>query len=171
MKRACIRLPWAEGPAGAVRLARLLQVTAEKIRKTCRLYVLRRARGGTTTVGHAARLHTPDGTLVSGWGIPTARIPAVITGLDTSSSSSTTSKRPSRLRDAAGRAPSWRYSGDGAARCAVHARKYDARIDGARWRRRSGGRIRAVLAEQGEGMASLCFRTATSRKCTAGSTG
>ena len=58
-----------------------------------------------------------------------------------------------------GRAPSWRNRGDGAARAlftldntTLELMAPDGESDGA-------SRIRAALAEQGEGIASLCFRT------------
>jgi catechol 2,3-dioxygenase-like lactoylglutathione lyase family enzyme len=58
-----------------------------------------------------------------------------------------------------GRAPSWRNKGDGAARALFTLDNTTLELmtpDGAG---EGADRIRAVLAEQGEGMASLCFRT------------
>jgi catechol 2,3-dioxygenase-like lactoylglutathione lyase family enzyme len=59
-----------------------------------------------------------------------------------------------------GRAPSWRYRGDGAARALFTLDNTTLELTAPGGDGEAGGRIRAVLAEQGEGLASLCFRTA-----------
>ena len=59
-----------------------------------------------------------------------------------------------------GRAPSWRYSGDGAARALFTLDNATLELTAPDGDGEAGARIRAVLAEQGEGLASLCFRTA-----------
>jgi catechol 2,3-dioxygenase-like lactoylglutathione lyase family enzyme len=59
-----------------------------------------------------------------------------------------------------GCAPSWRYSGDGAARALFTLDNTTLELTAPDGDGEAGSRIRAVLAEQGEGIASLCFRTA-----------
>jgi catechol 2,3-dioxygenase-like lactoylglutathione lyase family enzyme len=59
-----------------------------------------------------------------------------------------------------GCAPSWRYSGDGAARALFTLDNTTLELTAPAGDGEAGSRIRAVLAEQGEGIASLCFRTA-----------
>ena len=57
-----------------------------------------------------------------------------------------------------GRAPSWQNSGDGAERVLFTLDNMSVELM-APGEGEAAGRIRAVLAEQGEGLASLCFRT------------
>jgi catechol 2,3-dioxygenase-like lactoylglutathione lyase family enzyme len=59
-----------------------------------------------------------------------------------------------------GCAPSWRYRGDGAARALFTLDNTTLELTAPDGDGEAGSRIRAVLAEQGEGIASLCFRTA-----------
>ena len=59
-----------------------------------------------------------------------------------------------------GCAPSWRYSGDGATRALFTLDNTTLELTAPDGDGEAGSRIRAVLAEQGEGIASLCFRTA-----------
>ncbi len=67
---------------------------------------------------------------------------------------------PRLIRRCFAQAPSWKNSGDGAARAAVHASEYHAGVDGARRRERGPRRhIRGVIEQTGEGLASICFRT------------
>jgi catechol 2,3-dioxygenase-like lactoylglutathione lyase family enzyme len=56
-------------------------------------------------------------------------------------------------------APSWKYSGDGADRVLFTLDNMSLELTAPGGDGPSGDRIRAVLAEQGEGLASLCFRT------------
>jgi catechol 2,3-dioxygenase-like lactoylglutathione lyase family enzyme len=58
-----------------------------------------------------------------------------------------------------GRAPSWRTKGDGAARVLFTLDNTTLELTAPDGDGEAGKRIRAVLAEQGEGLASLCFRT------------
>jgi catechol 2,3-dioxygenase-like lactoylglutathione lyase family enzyme len=58
-----------------------------------------------------------------------------------------------------GRAPSWRYSGDGASRVLFTLDNATVELVAPDGEGETGQRIGAVLAEQGEGLASLCFRT------------
>jgi catechol 2,3-dioxygenase-like lactoylglutathione lyase family enzyme len=59
-----------------------------------------------------------------------------------------------------GCAPSWRYRGDGAARALFTLDNTTLELTAPDGDGEAGSRIRAALAEQGEGIASLCFRTA-----------
>ena len=56
-------------------------------------------------------------------------------------------------------APSWTYSGDGADRALFTLDNMTLELVAPGGEGAAGDRIRAVLAEQGEGLASLCFRT------------
>ncbi len=56
-------------------------------------------------------------------------------------------------------APSWTYSGDGADRALFTLDNMTLELVAPSGEGPAGDRIRAVLAEQGEGLASLCFRT------------
>ena len=58
-----------------------------------------------------------------------------------------------------GRAPSWRNRGDGAARALFTLDNTTLELMAPDGTGEGASRIRAVLAEQGEGIASLCFRT------------
>jgi len=58
-----------------------------------------------------------------------------------------------------GRAPSWQSSGDGADRALFTLDNVTLELMAPQGEGEGASRIRAVLAEQGEGMASLCFRT------------
>jgi catechol 2,3-dioxygenase-like lactoylglutathione lyase family enzyme len=58
-----------------------------------------------------------------------------------------------------GCAPSWRYAADGAARVLFTLDNMTLELTAPDGEGEAGTRIRAVLAEQGEGLASLCFRT------------
>jgi catechol 2,3-dioxygenase-like lactoylglutathione lyase family enzyme len=58
-----------------------------------------------------------------------------------------------------GRAPSWRYTGAGAARALFTLDNMTLELVAPDGDGEDASRIRAVLAEQGEGLASLCFRT------------
>jgi catechol 2,3-dioxygenase-like lactoylglutathione lyase family enzyme len=58
-----------------------------------------------------------------------------------------------------GRAPSWRNRGDGAARALFTLDNTTLELMAPDGAGEGASRIRAVLAEQGEGIASLCFRT------------
>jgi catechol 2,3-dioxygenase-like lactoylglutathione lyase family enzyme len=58
-----------------------------------------------------------------------------------------------------GRAPSWRNRGDGAARVLFTLDNTTLELMAPDGESEGASRIRAVLAEQGEGIASLCFRT------------
>ena len=58
-----------------------------------------------------------------------------------------------------GRAPSWRYGGDGAARALFTLDNTTVELVAPDGEGAAGSRISAVLAEQGEGLASICFRT------------
>ena len=58
-----------------------------------------------------------------------------------------------------GRAPSWRNRGDGAARVLFTLDNTTLELMAPDGNGDAADRIRAVLAEQGEGLASLCFRT------------
>jgi catechol 2,3-dioxygenase-like lactoylglutathione lyase family enzyme len=58
-----------------------------------------------------------------------------------------------------GRAPSWRNAGDGAARALFTLDNATLELMAPDGMSEGASRIRAVLAEQGEGIASLCFRT------------
>jgi catechol 2,3-dioxygenase-like lactoylglutathione lyase family enzyme len=58
-----------------------------------------------------------------------------------------------------GRAPSWRYKGDGVARALFTLDNITLELVAPDGDSEGASRIRAVLAEQGEGLASLCFRT------------
>jgi len=58
-----------------------------------------------------------------------------------------------------GRAPSWRTKGDGAARVLFTLDNTTLELTAPDGDGEAGKRIRTVLAEQGEGLASLCFRT------------
>jgi catechol 2,3-dioxygenase-like lactoylglutathione lyase family enzyme len=58
-----------------------------------------------------------------------------------------------------GCAPSWRNKGDGAARALFTLDNTTLELMAPDGAGEAADRIRAVLAEQGEGMASLCFRT------------
>lgn len=57
------------------------------------------------------------------------------------------------------RAPAWRNSGDGAARVLFTLDNMTLELMAPDGESAAAGRIRAVIAEQGEGLASLCFRT------------
>ncbi len=59
-----------------------------------------------------------------------------------------------------GCAPSFRYRGDGAARALFTLDNTTLELTAPDGHGEAGKRISAVLAEQGEGLASLCFRTA-----------
>jgi catechol 2,3-dioxygenase-like lactoylglutathione lyase family enzyme len=65
----------------------------------------------------------------------------------------------SAYRTLLGRAPSWRNKGDGAARALFTLDNTTLELMAPDGAGEGADRIRAVLAEQGEGMASLCFRT------------
>ncbi|MGH6641521.1 MAG: VOC family protein [Bradyrhizobium sp.] len=56
-------------------------------------------------------------------------------------------------------APSWKYSGDGADRVLFTLDNMSLELVAPAGDGESGDRIRSVLAAQGEGLASLCFRT------------
>ena len=56
-------------------------------------------------------------------------------------------------------APSWTYSGDGADRALFTLDNMTLELVAPGGEGPAGDRIRSVLAEQGEGLASLCFRT------------
>ncbi|HKU06139.1 MAG TPA: VOC family protein [Bradyrhizobium sp.] len=56
-------------------------------------------------------------------------------------------------------APSWRYAGDGVARALFTLDNMTVELVAPDGAGEGASRIRAVLAEQGEGLASLCFRT------------
>jgi catechol 2,3-dioxygenase-like lactoylglutathione lyase family enzyme len=56
-------------------------------------------------------------------------------------------------------APSWTYSGDGADRALFTLDNMTLELVAPSGEGAAGDRIRSVLAEQGEGLASLCFRT------------
>jgi catechol 2,3-dioxygenase-like lactoylglutathione lyase family enzyme len=58
-----------------------------------------------------------------------------------------------------GRAPSWSYTGGGAARALFTLDNMTLELVAPDGEGEDASRIRAVLAEQGEGLASLCFRT------------
>jgi catechol 2,3-dioxygenase-like lactoylglutathione lyase family enzyme len=58
-----------------------------------------------------------------------------------------------------GCAPSWRYAGAGAARALFTLDNMTLELVAPDGEGEDASRIRAVLAEQGEGLASLCFRT------------
>jgi catechol 2,3-dioxygenase-like lactoylglutathione lyase family enzyme len=58
-----------------------------------------------------------------------------------------------------GRAPSWSYTGGGAARALFTLDNMTLELVAPDGDGEDANRIRAVLAEQGEGLASLCFRT------------
>ena len=58
-----------------------------------------------------------------------------------------------------GRAPSWRNKGDGAVRALFTLDNTTLELTAPDGDGEAGKRIRAVLTEQGEGLASLCFRT------------
>jgi catechol 2,3-dioxygenase-like lactoylglutathione lyase family enzyme len=58
-----------------------------------------------------------------------------------------------------GRAPSWRYTGAGAARALFTLDNTTLELTAPDGESEAAQRIRAVMAEQGEGLASLCFRT------------
>jgi catechol 2,3-dioxygenase-like lactoylglutathione lyase family enzyme len=58
-----------------------------------------------------------------------------------------------------GRAPSWRNAGDGAARALFTLDNATLELMAPDGMSEGASRIRAVLAEQGEGIASICFRT------------
>ena len=58
-----------------------------------------------------------------------------------------------------GRAPAWRNRGDGAARALFTLDNTTLELMAPDGDSEGASRIRAVLAEQGEGIASLCFRT------------
>jgi catechol 2,3-dioxygenase-like lactoylglutathione lyase family enzyme len=58
-----------------------------------------------------------------------------------------------------GRAPSWRYTGGGAARALFTLDNMTLELVAPDGEGEDAKRIRAVLEEQGEGLASLCFRT------------
>ena len=58
-----------------------------------------------------------------------------------------------------GRAPSWQDSGDGADRVLFTLDNMSVELMAPGGDGEAAGRIRTVLAEQGEGLASLCFRT------------
>jgi catechol 2,3-dioxygenase-like lactoylglutathione lyase family enzyme len=58
-----------------------------------------------------------------------------------------------------GRAPSWRYKGGGAARALFTLDNMTLELVAPDGDSEDANRIGAVLAEQGEGLASLCFRT------------
>ena len=58
-----------------------------------------------------------------------------------------------------GRAPSWSYTGGGAARALFTLDNMTLELVAPDGEGEDTSRIRAVLAEQGEGLASLCFRT------------
>jgi catechol 2,3-dioxygenase-like lactoylglutathione lyase family enzyme len=58
-----------------------------------------------------------------------------------------------------GRAPSWRYTGAGAARALFTLDNTTVELTAPDGEGEAAQRIRAVMAEQGEGLASLCFRT------------
>jgi len=58
-----------------------------------------------------------------------------------------------------GRAPSWRYTGAGAARALFTLDNTTLELTAPDGEGEAAERIRAVMAEQGEGLASLCFRT------------
>jgi catechol 2,3-dioxygenase-like lactoylglutathione lyase family enzyme len=55
--------------------------------------------------------------------------------------------------------PSWKYSGDGADRVLFTLDNMSLELVAPAGDGESGDRIRSVLTEQGEGLASLCFRT------------
>ena len=57
------------------------------------------------------------------------------------------------------RAPSWRYTGGGATRALFTLDNMTLELVAPDGEGEDASRIRAVLAEQGEGLASLCFRT------------
>jgi catechol 2,3-dioxygenase-like lactoylglutathione lyase family enzyme len=57
------------------------------------------------------------------------------------------------------RTPGWTYSGDGAERALFTLDNTTLELVAPSGEGPAGDRIRAVLAEQGEGLASLCFRT------------
>jgi catechol 2,3-dioxygenase-like lactoylglutathione lyase family enzyme len=57
------------------------------------------------------------------------------------------------------RTPGWTYSGDGADRALFTLDNMSLELVAPNGEGPAGDRIRAVLAEQGEGLASLCFRT------------
>jgi len=57
------------------------------------------------------------------------------------------------------RAPSWRYTGAGATRALFTLDNMTLELVAPDGEGEDASRIRAVLAEQGEGLASLCFRT------------
>jgi catechol 2,3-dioxygenase-like lactoylglutathione lyase family enzyme len=84
----------------------------------------------------------------------------VITGLDhvvvlTSDIEAGTSAHQTLL----GRAPSWRYTGGGAARALFTLDNMTLELVAPDGEGEDANRIGAVLAEQGEGLASICFRT------------
>jgi catechol 2,3-dioxygenase-like lactoylglutathione lyase family enzyme len=58
-----------------------------------------------------------------------------------------------------GRAPSWGYTGGGAARALFTLDNMTVELVAPDGEGEDANRIRGVLAEQGEGLASLCFRT------------
>jgi catechol 2,3-dioxygenase-like lactoylglutathione lyase family enzyme len=57
-------------------------------------------------------------------------------------------------------APSWKYSGDGADRVLFTLDNMTLELMSPKGFSTIADRIRAVIAEQGEGLASICFRTA-----------
>jgi catechol 2,3-dioxygenase-like lactoylglutathione lyase family enzyme len=65
----------------------------------------------------------------------------------------------SAYRTLLGRAPSWRYTGGGAARALFTLDNMTLELVAPDGDSEDANRIRAVMAEQGEGLASLCFRT------------
>jgi len=57
------------------------------------------------------------------------------------------------------RAPAWRSSGDGADRVLFTLENMTLELVAPNGDGAAGNRIREVIAEQGEGLASICFRT------------
>ena len=85
----------------------------------------------------------------------------MITGLDHVVVLIGISRQPSAAyQTLLGCAPSWRYSGDGAERVLFTLDNTTLELMAPDGDGEAADRIRAVLAEQGEGLASLCFRTA-----------
>ncbi len=69
------------------------------------------------------------------------------------------------------RTPAWRTSGDGADRVLFTLDNMTLELMAPSGEDATAERIRAVIAKQGEGLASLASAPATSRGCIAGSTG
>ncbi len=85
---------------------------------------------------------------------------SVITGLDhVVVLTSDIDAGASAYRTLLGRTPSWRNRGDGAARAMFTLDNTTLELMAPDGAGEGASRIRAVLAEQGEGIASLCFRT------------